>query len=802
MRKIALLFSIVVLPSVVAASGFPMDSVSAPSRYLDEITIICNPKVETKLFDMPGSVTLLGISEIQQANIRSVKDVSTLAANLFIPDYGSRLITSAYIRGIGSRINSPAVGLSVNNIPYLDKSAYDCDWLDIARIEVLRGPQGTLYGRNTMAGLINIYTHSPLDRQGTHIRLGGGNHSLWSITANTSHKLADHLALAVGARYESRDGYFTNTLTGKNSGKTYSASGRFQLDWQSSPQIKWSLSADFEHSYQDGYPYAPYDKTSGAAGDISYDAPSSYLRNLLSTGLTFEYRHDYFYLTTVTGYQYLDDDMRLDQDFTPLSIYTLQQKQHLHALSQELAIKSHSNEHWQWVTGIFGAYQNLNTKAPVDFRNDGIRLLVEGQGNAALAALKEANPSMPEISMSVDNENLLIDGTYRTPSFSLATFGQVEAKHIFGSNISASIGARLEYEHIRIEHDTRTTDNLAGTALVSMGNMPLSIPFSAPLDIEGATSQESTEFLPKAEVKYTLRDNLMAYASISRGYRSGGYNYQMFSNLIQSQMSSRIISSVADGAISQISALLGESPAADKVITTVKNILQGSDAQDKADLIDQAIAYRPEHSWNYEIGVRGNLWNRRLYADLSLFYIDCRDQQISCISGYGRVTRNSGRTESYGLEASLQAMPLHDLKLSAAYGFTHATFLNYNDGTNDYAGKYVPFAPMHTLSLTAAYTWNLPREHTLTLAAQFLGRGRIYWTEANDLSQPFYGLLDATLTYQWHWIELSLWGKNLTSARYQAFCFQTLNAENLSEKNTFIQRGIPLTFGANITFSF
>ncbi len=802
MRKITLFFSMVSLPFVVAASVSEQDSLRATSHYLDEVTIVCNPKVETKLFELPGSVTLLGARDLQQMNVCSVKDVSTLAANLFIPDYGSRLITSAYIRGIGSRINSPAVGLSVNNIPYLDKSAYDCNWLDVARIEVLRGPQGTLYGRNTMAGLINIYTHSPLDKQGTRIRLGGGNYNLWGVSAHTSQKLADDLALSVGARYESRDGYFTNAHTGKSCGKTYSAGGRFQLDWRSSPWIKWSLSADFEHSYQDGYAYAAYDKASGAVGNISYDAPSSYLRNVLTAGLTMEYRHDYFYLTTVTGYQYLDDDMRLDQDFTPLSVFTLQQKQRFHALTQELAVRSHGNEHWQWVAGLFGAYQDLRTNAPVDFRQDGVRLLIEGQGNAALAALKASNPSMPDISISVDNENLYIDGLYTTPSFSLAVFGQVDAKRILDSGFSASVGARLEYEHMRIDHDTHATSDLSGTALVSMMGMPLAVPFSTPLGIAGSSTLESTEFLPKVELKYALRDDLMAYASVSRGYRSGGYNYQMFSNLIQSQMSGRMMTAVADGAKSQISGMLGDSPMADKVIALVEDIFKGASVHDEAAAIDEAIAYRPEHSWNYEIGVRGNLWNRRLSADLSLFYIDCRDQQISCVSGYGRVTRNSGRTESYGLEASLQAMPINDLRLSAAYGFTHATFRDYNDGTNDYAGKFVPFAPMHTLAVTAAYTWTLPREHSLMLAAQFLGRGRIYWTEANDVSQPFYGLLDATLTYRWRWLEIGLWGKNLTATRYQAFCFETLNAENLSVKNVFVQQGRPITFGANVAFTF
>ena len=100
------------------------DTTAIRSYTLDEITIICNPKVESKIFEMPSSITLLGEHTMQQYNITSVKDLTTIAGNVYIPDYGSNLITSAHIRGIGSRINSPAVGMSVNNIPYLDKSAY------------------------------------------------------------------------------------------------------------------------------------------------------------------------------------------------------------------------------------------------------------------------------------------------------------------------------------------------------------------------------------------------------------------------------------------------------------------------------------------------------------------------------------------------------------------------------------------------------------------------------------------------------------------------------------------------------
>ena len=93
-----------------------------------------------------------------------------------MPDYGSKLTSPVYIRGIGSRINSPSVGIYVDDVPYFEKAAFDFDFFDIDRVEVLRGPQGTLYGRNTMGGIINVFTKSPLTEKGSKIKLSAGNY--------------------------------------------------------------------------------------------------------------------------------------------------------------------------------------------------------------------------------------------------------------------------------------------------------------------------------------------------------------------------------------------------------------------------------------------------------------------------------------------------------------------------------------------------------------------------------------------------------------------------------------------------
>ena len=140
---------------------------------VEEVLVIAAPKENRKLREQPTAVTLLSQQDMQAAQVNSIKNLTGLVPNMFIPDYGSRLTSAVYIRGIGSRINTPSVGLYVDNIPYIDKSAFDFDYSDIERIDVLRGPQGTLYGRNAMGGLIKIHTKSPFSYQGTDLRIAG-----------------------------------------------------------------------------------------------------------------------------------------------------------------------------------------------------------------------------------------------------------------------------------------------------------------------------------------------------------------------------------------------------------------------------------------------------------------------------------------------------------------------------------------------------------------------------------------------------------------------------------------------------
>ncbi len=177
-------------------------------------------KQSRSLLRQPVTVTTLKQGEIERLNIAGMKGVSEIAPNFFMPDYGSRMTSTIYVRGIGARIDQPAVGLNVDNIPYLNKNAYDFDSQDIERVEVLRGPQSTLFGRNTIAGLINIYTLSPFYYQGLRAIAEGATHGNYRLGLSYYRMLTPKLGMSLSGHRSYRRGYFRNSFTPKPTAST------------------------------------------------------------------------------------------------------------------------------------------------------------------------------------------------------------------------------------------------------------------------------------------------------------------------------------------------------------------------------------------------------------------------------------------------------------------------------------------------------------------------------------------------------------------------------------------------------
>ena len=312
------------------------------------------------------SASAFSSTGIVNRNITEIKKFSALVPNLFIPDYGSKLTSPVYIRGIGSKINAPSVGLYVDGIPYFEKSAFDFDFSEIDRIEVLRGPQGTLYGRNTMGGIINVFTKSPLEWQGSSLSLMAGNYGQRQASASHYGKLTHNLGYAISGNYNHTDGYFNNLATGENADTQDSGSGRIRLEWQLQPKLKIQLMTSLDHSDQGGYPYALYNKETNSVGQVNYNDFSSYRRTLSNTGATVDYKTDRFWLSSQTAFQYLKDRQGVDQDFSTKNQYYVIQKQEQNMLSEELNIKAITHTNYKWLFVTFGFYQGMENEVDMD----------------------------------------------------------------------------------------------------------------------------------------------------------------------------------------------------------------------------------------------------------------------------------------------------------------------------------------------------------------------------------------------------------------------------------------------------
>lgn len=786
---------------------------------IEEVIVIATPKENNRLRQQPLSATSFSQGDMRNNFVTSVKSLSGLVPNLFIPDYGSKLTTSVYVRGIGSRINTPAVGLYVDNIPFIDKSAFDFNYSDIERIDVLRGPQGTLYGRNTMGGLIRVFTKSPFSYQGTDISLGAATYNNYKASVNHYHRISDNFAFSAGAFYEHEGGFFENVARNNEKiDKGDEVGGRMRAIWLPKDNLKLDFTVNYEYSNQGGYPYQLtslsetdiyYQDLKGDLGKVAYNNECGYMRHLLNGGLNLEHQADNFILSSVTGFQYLKDEMNLDQDFTRKNVYTMSQRQNSKTISEEIVLKSKPGRRWQWTTGVSGFYQWLDTEGPVTFHEDGVNWL-----NNTINS--NANKYMPEIPMGptmsmkmvfsdvINGNTLNIPGYFKTPVFNTAIFHQSTFNDLFGAEgLSFTVGLRMDYENLKMNYNSGVnythTYSLSGDIGSRKITMIPETEFSQNVKYEGNLGHDYIQLLPKFAIQYDFNNNNNIYATVSKGYRSGGYNIQMFSDILQNDMKSNNMSDVAKKTIET----LDKMPAgmiSEEMKQKIIGMMNGMAQKVETD-VKSTTLYKPEYSWNYEIGSHMTMFDGRLQADVAAFYMDTHDQQISrfAASGLGRITVNAGKSRSIGGELALKAQITDAFSLNGNYGYTHATFTDYvvSDEVN-YNGNYVPFVPQHTFNIGGQYIFRMKSGawlDNIMLNANYKGAGRVYWTEQNNAYQNLYGTLNGRISLNKGNGQIGIWINNALNTKYQAFYFESMN-------RGFAQMGRPMQIGVDLRCRF
>ena len=793
---------------VLLALGSQLTAMAAPLRSLDtealtdsskvvdldEVVVVAQPKEQVRLRLQPVSSNVFGSEQLQQLNVRDLSQLSQYVPSFTMPSYGSRLTSSMYVRGIGSRVNSPAVGVYYDNIPLMSKAAFNNHFYMLDRVDILRGPQGTLYGQNTEGGLVRIYSKNPINYQGTDIRLGIGTGLYSNVEVAHYQRPSDKLAFAVAGFYSGLKGFIDNDNFSEKNDKSNEAGGKLRLIYQPNRKLTFDWTADYQYVNQNGFAYGELNIDNNDVKDPATTIMNGYKRNMFNTGLNIGYNMEKLLFTSTTSYQHLKDMMLMDQDYMTPDYLQLHQDQKMNAITQEFVLRSHDKSRWQHATGLFGAYQWLNTEAPVSF-GDAItapignaitnamrgamqqsmyprmyeqmleQMVAQGMPQAVAEKQAEAaanaavQKAVEGVSMNVE---MGVPESFKTPTFNFAVFH--ESNILLADRLKLTLGLRFNVDRVKIEYDALAYMNMTG------GTAERQATYHLTSHVQDCRSKTFTQLLPKIGLTYTFDEQIgNIYALVSKGYRAGGYNIQMFSDILQTDLNAH-----------QQDAMRGDYDVAHTAADY--------------DAIEETIVYKPEESWNYEIGTHLNLFDSQVHFDLALYYMKIRNQQLSQMipgSNYGRMMVNAGKSHSFGVEATLRGKAVDNaLDWGLTYGYTNAKFDEYED----FKDNYVPYVPHHTLSALIDYHFG-----KFTLGANLSGQGKTWWDEANTYAQKFYALLGAHADYDFGPVVVSLWGRNLTNTHYNTFAVASSAAGG---QRYFAQEGTPVQVGLDVNIHF
>lgn len=790
--------SVLTLMSVLPMSAITDIAISDSSRVydLDEVVVVSQAKEFYRLRQQPLSSTVLSGESLFSLSTRDIREVSDYIPSFVMPNYGSRFTSSVYVRGIGSRVNSPSVGFYIDNMPIMNKTAFNTHMYQIDRVDVLRGPQGTLYGLNTEGGMVRMYTRNPFNYQGTDINLGLGTHFYRNVEVAHYNKVNNQFAFSVAAFYDGTNGFWKNSLTGERADDMDEAGARMRLMYNPNQRLSFDLITDYQFVKQKAYPYFIIDQAKDLSIAPNQDTQSKYKRNMLNVGLGIKYEGRGFDIHSNTSWQFLRDNLLMDNDYSDIDFIVVDQFQLSNVLTQEFSVKSHNKSIWHWTTGVFGSYQWLKTVAPNTFGTAFSEMMGQQIGGmiyqqmlssmaarmgeeAAAAAIERAGGV--HVGMS-----LFVPCNFHTPQMNLGLFH--ESNIDITDNLTLTLGLRYDLTQSKIHYVTSGDSKLNFNIMGATANATVLSLYDRE---EKATFNQ---LLPKVGLAYKFNNGSNIYATVSKGYRAGGFNVQMFGDIIQNDVQKN---------------LQGVMMEAMQTHQDVNKVIEHTDEEYAALL--EGVKFKPEESWNYELGTHLNLFEHAVQADFSAYYMPIRNQQLSVFTaeyGFGRRMVNAGKSYSCGIEAALRGSLLNDhLTWNVNYGYTHAVFKEYETSVKagssemiSYKDNKVPFVPAHTYSAVVDYRLdcgNILR--SITLGVNMNGQGRLYWDEANLYRRDGYVLFGAHALADLGFCKLNLWARNIGDAKYETFAF---TSKATGKEKFYAQYGSPFQFGVDVSIHF
>ena len=680
---------------------------------------------------VPIALSVLSGADVARTGTFSIQQVSQQAPTLQYTSSNPRN-TALTIRGLGVSFGlandglEQGVGFYVDQVYNSRPAASAFDLLDIERIEILRGPQGTLFGKNTTAGAVNITTRAPSFTFGGEGELSFGAHRFVQAKGAVTGPITDSLAFRVAIGQTSRDGFVRSTLTGRNVNDLDNFAVRPQLLWTPDARTRVRLIADYNFSDADccTQVFVGYGQTlksanrqyPALAAALGYAPPSQNWRDRLADvdgrlqarseigGVSLLVDHDFgrSTLTSVSAYRWWDWQPANDRDYTRLDILRqsanpVQQDQ----WTQEFRLSSNGTHTIDYTVGLYGFYQILHGQNVTEWGRD-----------AAFWLLGTATSNGTPIPSNL-LDGYITTSDARSTTQSYAAFGQV-TWHIT-STLRLTPGLRYTQEHKDARYTAVVGGGLATTnaALVS-AQLSIFRPQSYAVAFnQGALTGD-------ANLSWQARPNVLLYTSYARGFKSGGIN------------------------LAGLPFNASNNPALNRAVVS------------------------PERSNAYEVGIKSQWFDRLLTANFAVFRSDIRDFQANVVdTGPGALRgylANVARVRSQGIEGDLTLAPFHGLSAYLRGAYTDAHYVSFANApcplelignsttVCDLSGKELPGTPPLSVSYGGEYRARAGSGGDAYIGVQANSRTRTY-ADASDsryLIIPGYTTVDLRVGYASH----------------------------------------------------
>ena len=644
--------------------------VAAADEGSDAIVVIAR-KREERVIDVPIAVTAMSETQLERLGANDLSGVQGAVPNVnIVQGRGSASSANMFIRGIGQpdalQTFDPAVGIYVDGVYFSRIQGALLNLFDVQRVEVLRGPQGTLYGKNTIGGAVNIVSKKPdLDTLKAEAAFTYGRFDEVTAKGYVSAPLVtDMVALSLAGMYDDRDGIVTDPATGKRYNDRNNLSGRAILRARPSDTVELLISGDYTRQrnaltlgrqtaaligfdYNANYTAAtPFVIAAAPTGEYDYKASTSFsngegqrLDHWGLSGTANIELNDALSLTSITAYRRLKSQNFVDIDATAAELGDVYVGVKQHQFSQELQLKLDADA----LKGVLGLY----------YLNEHIESHQEAYADSYLRYV-----SFPLSFLRT------IDDEQDTKSY--AAFGQLT--YDFTDQFGVTAGLRYTRETKQYYRTTTAyTGGVAGAPFVFPNSLPAPFNTLKEVTFEAWTPSVTASFKPTPDT--------LIYASAARGFKSGGFNGRA--------------NSLAD------------------VTLAVGNTTQ------------IVPTFKPESVWTYEVGAKGSFLDGRVMISADAFYSDYTDFQARVGGGNTGITGgsfpviNAGKLRIQGIEAELMVRPTDALTLNASFGYLDADYKEFNDGRRAPAFSCNPtgqaitckpaFAPPLSLRLGADY---------------------------------------------------------------------------------------------------